>query len=268
MTHRLMEDIKESLSRLSPSMEILAAYILSSEPSLENCTIQELANQSGVSTTTITRFFQLLGYESYSEFRVDLSVAVKLSAKDQDETVLAYQIFNQHERAIERLRIDNSAESLERFCDYLMHANVISIVSTQSNEVVGEYFRQKLCQIEKRAVAYSVVEGARLSKASWNHKDVIVLMSDCSNGDLLSKFVSEIKQTDVILLGISGDRFDQSAQYADMCLFSNDMGIGSKDQNIRSRISAIALVESLVRLCSHKVTSHRDLQQIKTELCE
>lgn len=71
--------IARAYPSLSDSHRKAADFVLQRPLDAATMTIEGLAEQSGTSTATVTRFVRSLGYATYSEFRAALSEALKLA---------------------------------------------------------------------------------------------------------------------------------------------------------------------------------------------
>ena len=75
----ILDNIKEQLPFLTASQRDAADYILKNPMTSAFCTISELASEAGVSTNTIVRLADRLGFSGYSHFQSHLREYVKKS---------------------------------------------------------------------------------------------------------------------------------------------------------------------------------------------
>jgi DNA-binding MurR/RpiR family transcriptional regulator len=66
---RLISDIKEKASAFSPQMQHAAKYVADNQADFGLDSIRETARKSGVSTFTLVRLAQLLGFDRFYDFR-------------------------------------------------------------------------------------------------------------------------------------------------------------------------------------------------------
>lgn len=77
------------IARIYPSLSAghrrIADHVLSFPLESATASIEVLAERSGASNATVTRFVRALGYSSYGEFRVALSDALRLAMQPVDD---------------------------------------------------------------------------------------------------------------------------------------------------------------------------------------
>lgn len=87
MADNLLEKIKAVKDTLPKRQRMLCEYICDNVFEVSTLTINELAKQGGVGTTTVIRTMQTLGYESYIQFKNELQeIAV-------DQAKVSYNVF-------------------------------------------------------------------------------------------------------------------------------------------------------------------------------
>lgn len=87
MNNSLIKSITSSLQFMSPSEKKLATYILAHKKEILSMPMKELANKSGVSEATITRFARSMGTKGFADFKVALSASLAPQSKT-DVTLL------------------------------------------------------------------------------------------------------------------------------------------------------------------------------------
>ena len=77
-------------SPLSGAHRRAADFVLHNPLDTATMTIEGLAERSGTSTATVTRFVRVLGFSGYSEFRAALSEALRLAMASIDSLADAH----------------------------------------------------------------------------------------------------------------------------------------------------------------------------------
>lgn len=78
--------IKSNYVRFNPAMQQIADVLLTGSADLINATIGDVAEKSGVSNASVTRFVQMLGYENFKAFHKSLQqylLSQRLEQKEQ-----------------------------------------------------------------------------------------------------------------------------------------------------------------------------------------
>ena len=76
--------IKEIYSELRKSEKKVADYILANKIKIEKMGLEEIAENSKVSTPTVIRFTKALGYEGFKDFKTELLKSGRQNQNDYD----------------------------------------------------------------------------------------------------------------------------------------------------------------------------------------
>lgn len=146
---KLIEQIRESLSKLTPAQRRLADFLLEHPEESAFMSVSALARMAGVSEATVIRFSQLLGYRGFPELKESLRRMVierldtskRLSTyieAGKEEHILLRSL--KKDRAILDLLIETIPISdFERVVDAIEKAKRIFIISHRSAYTVGYY---------------------------------------------------------------------------------------------------------------------------------
>ncbi|QSB07051.1 MurR/RpiR family transcriptional regulator [Natronoglycomyces albus] len=85
-TRGVLERIRQQSSRLSEALSKVAQQVLADPDRAARATIMDLADRSGTSPGTITRFCRHLGYDGYADLRVALATESGRAAASQSES--------------------------------------------------------------------------------------------------------------------------------------------------------------------------------------
>lgn len=81
--------IKSNYTQFNPAMQRIADLVLTQSTELINSTIGQIAEKAGVSTASVTRFVQMLGYDNFKSFHRSLQQCLlshRLETKGQQNT--------------------------------------------------------------------------------------------------------------------------------------------------------------------------------------
>ena len=85
----VLEKIKEALPGMSPNFRKIASYILDHETSVPFTSIHALGKSIQISTATLVRFAQSLGYRGYQSFKRDLQEEIRQRLQPADKVSLS-----------------------------------------------------------------------------------------------------------------------------------------------------------------------------------
>lgn len=183
--------IRSALPSLRTSEQSVANAVLAEPALAATLSIGGLAEKCGTSTTSVVRFYKKIGYQGYSDFRMDLArettreqavnnVTVEMyediAKTDSLQDVVSKIAFN------ETMSIADTAEALDvaRLADAvaaLSGARRIDIVGVGASAWVGQDLQQKLHRIGLTAHSWSDAHSAWTSAALLGPDCVSVAIS-------------------------------------------------------------------------------------------
>ncbi|STR47034.1 Sialic acid utilization regulator [Klebsiella oxytoca] len=179
--------LREVNNNLSAKERLVADYILANKPLLKSMSIQTLAKANDVSTTTILRLCHKLGYQGFSDLKIDL---ITSSGHPQHDKVLQEDInlddsvetVNHKIQLIEKSSIDEThaivnIEQLELAIALIRKSNKIVIYGAGSSGLVGKELEYQLIKIKKDvschadySIQYSIVN-------TLDEHDLVIILS-------------------------------------------------------------------------------------------
>ncbi|MFC4804477.1 MurR/RpiR family transcriptional regulator [Filifactor villosus] len=144
----LIEHIEKIYMTLTKSQKIIAKYIMENYDKVAFMTAAGFAGETGVSESTVVRFANKLGYESYTYFQKDLQELLKKKLTTAQRASMSnYTNKSSIVKQVLRADIDNIKETMEeldeetfeRVVELIFSAPKIYIVGLRSSEMVSEY---------------------------------------------------------------------------------------------------------------------------------
>jgi len=187
----LEQRINAYRKNLSPAQLVLAEKITSNLEAVDDKTIGELAKFADVSSSTITRFCESLGYSGYPELRSGIAIAIDrnrnekekfaiaggaITEEDNIEQTLSKIAFQEAEaigdtaRSIDRAALDNAAKAI-------MGCRRLDIYGLGSSFLAAMDLQEKLHRIGLTAFCWSDNHLALTSAAVLTEDDVAIAIS-------------------------------------------------------------------------------------------
>ena len=142
---RLKERFADKLKNLSDSEKYVFSYI---DAALEKCStknLTELAENAGVSTTTVIRMCNKIGCAGFSEFKILLK---QLGIKQCTQGASSGQL----QQAIEQLFAAEKFHNYQLLAARIAAANRVYVFAYGLSKAVAEYFVQLLSQAGLNAI--------------------------------------------------------------------------------------------------------------------
>jgi DNA-binding MurR/RpiR family transcriptional regulator len=169
--------LREVNNNLSAKERLVADYILANKPLLKSMSIQTLAKANDVSTTTILRLCRKLGYQGFSDLKIDLITSSGNSHHDkilQEDINLddSVESVNHKIQLIEKSSIDEThaivnIEQLELAIALIRKSNKIVIYGAGSSGLVGKELEYQLIKIKKDVSCHADYSISTASSIRW-----------------------------------------------------------------------------------------------------
>lgn len=189
-------DLANRIAQVYPSLSDghrkAADFVLQSPLDTATMTIEGLAEKSGTSTATVTRFVRALGYPNYGDFRAALSTALKVALAPveglADARATAGSVFATLMTTLkgEAANLDEAIATLEeetvnRAVALLLKARRIFIVGSGASHYVGAFLEDGLALYLDAEVIFASSRGgperAVRHMLSASPQDVVIAIS-------------------------------------------------------------------------------------------
>lgn len=250
----ILQTIEQQLPQLHGKELELARFILKHAEPVTRMSITELAERSGTSTATVTRFCKSLHFSGYPDFKMKLSldIARKPAAAAYQDIVqgnpvedIVAAIEANHLRSISDTTRLVDTGRLTRAVEALMNARRIDLYGVGTSGVVAQDFYQKLVRIGKAATAFTDTHMQITSAASLTKEDVAFAIS--YSGETPETIDALRCARDRGAFTISLTKFGAStlAGLADVALFSSSLEDGMRRGDMASRIAQLHIIDIL-----------------------
>ena len=253
MINLKLREVKNDLS--VKELEV-AQYIISHSQAVKNMSIQTLAKLNCVSTSTILRLCNKLGYSGFSDFKVDLisSSPQKLSTDIlQDDINLndTLQDVNRKVQAMEKSSIDDThsivnLNALDNAIDLIIASNKVVIFGVGSSGLVGKELEYQLIKIKKDVNCHFDSHISRSIVSTLGKNDLIIIISHSGETPECVELLKLAESLKVPSIAITKMGQSQISLLANIVLHTTSMEHASRLIPIRSKISQISVMNMLL----------------------
>lgn len=253
MINLKFREVKKDLS--SKELKV-AQYIMDHSQTLKNMSIQTLAKLNHVSTSTILRLCNKLGYNGFSDFKVDLisSSPQKLSADIlQDDINLNDTLIdvNRKVQAMEKSSIDEThsmikPKELDKAIDLIIASNKIIIFGSSSSGLVGKELEYQLIKIKKDVNCHFDAHIQKSIVSTLDKNDLIIIISHSGETPECIELLKLGQENKVPSIAITKMGQSQVSMLADIILNTTSTEHVSRLIPIRSKISQISVINMIV----------------------
>ncbi|MGM0512227.1 RpiR family transcriptional regulator [Serratia fonticola] len=266
--------LREVSNGLSAKERGVADYIIANKQSLKNMSIQTLAKANDVSTTTILRLCHKLGYQGFSDLKIDLITASGSSKQDnvlQEDINLddSIETVNGKIHLIEKSSIDEThvmmnSEQLAKANELIRNSNKVVIYGAGSSGLVGKELEYQLIKIKKDvschldySIQFSIVN-------TLDKHDLLIIISHSGENQDGVKLLTLAQQLGVPSIAITKMGQSRISGMADVLLHTISTESVSRLIPIRSKISQLSVINMLVTNLFIQQYDERLLKQTQT----
>ncbi|WID95019.1 MurR/RpiR family transcriptional regulator [Bosea vestrisii] len=232
-------DLANRIAQVYPSLSEghrkVADFVLQSPLDSATVTIEGLAEKSGTSTATVTRFVRALGYRNYGDFRAALSTALKVAMGPveglADARAAAGSVFATMTTTLkgEAANLDEAIATLEeetvnRAITLLLKARRIFIVGSGASHYVGAFLEDGLALYLDADVVFASSRGgperAVRHMLSTGPKDVVIAISLPRYSRATLELARFTKKRGAILIALTDGPSSPLVPLADMTLYA------------------------------------------------
>ncbi|MCW2257464.1 DNA-binding MurR/RpiR family transcriptional regulator [Providencia alcalifaciens] len=272
----MMIDLKlrESKDSLSTKEKRVAEYIVANKKHTQSMSIQSLAQENNVSTTTILRLCHKLGYQGFSELKIDLISSINnqpygeflqedININDTIETV------NYKVSMIEKSSIDETCalvnlNAFEHANELISKSQKIVIYGAGSSGLVAKELEYQLIKIKKDvnchldySIQFSIVN-------TLNENDLVIVISHSGENHECIKLLTLARELNVPTIAITKMGQSSVSNLAETILHTISTENVSRIIPIRSKISQLTIINMLITNLFIKQYDERISKQIST----
>ena len=167
----------------------IADFLMENVEIVRSHSSKSLAEQVGVSQSSVVKFSQKLGYKGYSDFKLSLSESVARSAMmpqaihgdialDDDLATVARKLISRKSVALNETVMANSGESLAQAADTLRKAKRILLFGVGASSLVARDVAYKLMKLGKSVLIESDTHVQVANAATLGEGDVVFAISE------------------------------------------------------------------------------------------
>ncbi|WP_195572274.1 MurR/RpiR family transcriptional regulator [Paenibacillus sp. 1001270B_150601_E10] len=250
----ILHAIKQELDQLHQQERKLADYILHFPGNVVTMGITELAEQSGTSAATVTRFCKSLNFRGYPDFKTKLALDLAQSTAPmtyQDiiagnplaDIVSAME--QNHLRSISDTTRLIDLQALEQAINALNQAGRIDLYGVATSGIVAMDFYQKLIRIGKNATAFPDPHMQVTSAANLGPQDVAIGISYSGETPETIDSLLGAKEQGATTISLTKVGSSTLASVADINLFASSLEEGMRRGDMASRIAQLHVIDIL-----------------------
>lgn len=245
--------IENSLRSLKEAEKKAAEFILANAQRVVDMTISDVAQESGVSESTVFRLCRALDFPGFRAFKLDLArqgaIPVERPhepvAADDDAEAIAYKVFSiTIESLQDTLQLLDYAE-VEKAYQALRDARKVLVIALSVSRTTAIFTADKLNFVGVGAQAEVDVHFQAMRAATLGPGDVLLAFSRSGDTRDIIEAVQAAKQAGATTIGVVNNPRSFFAKLVDIRLITNSKETRFRNDLLASRIEHLALVDAL-----------------------
>lgn len=250
----ILQAIRQKFEEYHPQERKVADYILQFPGNVVTMGITDLAEQSGTSPATVTRFCKSLLFRGYPDFKTKLAADLAQQSVPftyQDITAgnplpdIIAAIETNHIRSISDTTGLLDLETLGQALQALLHARQTDLYGMATSGIVALDFYQKLIRIGKQASCFSDPHMQITSASRLGPGDVAFAISYSGETPETIEALLCAKEQGAITISLTKVGANRLASLADIRLFASSLEEGIRRGDMASRIAQLHIIDIL-----------------------
>jgi len=248
MNSNFFETTSETVRNLNQTERKLFDYVVKNMHEVKDMSIQKFASMQFLSTTTIFRFTQKLGFAGYSDFINSLLVTVYNQQQETMPQVISKGDYSKNylENAMESIRV-MSAIQMTEVVDLLHEKPRIYILTDDNTHTIGQYCERLFIGLGFHAYFPETAYQRQNLVNRIRNQDMLIALSYSGDDEVLIHFIQHVFLTAKPHL-LSITRADnnplENLSNHNFYVFTDEININS--MNLTSSVSMLMIVELLV----------------------
>ncbi len=253
----LQQRINAYRKNLTPAQLGLADYLISNLEAMSQLTIAEIADAAGVSSATITRFCETLGYAGFSQLKSAMVIALEQKRKDREQFAIADGDITEEDNADETLvkisfqeaeAISATARNIDRkqldaAVQAILGCRRLDIYGLGSSYLAALDLQQKLHRIGLTAYCWNDNHLALTSAAVLTKDDVAIAFSHSGVTTEVFQMVETAKRSGAKVIGVTNHPASPIGRASDILLTTSAKESRFRSGAMSSRIVQLAVVD-------------------------
>ncbi|WHQ76329.1 MurR/RpiR family transcriptional regulator [Pantoea sp. Lij88] len=261
--------IRQLYPRLALNERRLADFLLSQPDRARHLSSQKLAEESGVSQSSVVKFAQKLGYKGFPALKLALSESLADKdaitvhnhiLSDDPLKMVGEKLLTEKLSAIRATLDINSEEKLNDVLQLLKNARRILLVGIGASGLVAKDFSWKLMKIGINAVAEQDMHALLASVQAMGPGDVLLAISYTGERREINLAAQEAVQVGADVVAFTGFTPNTLQQSASYCLYTVAEEQSTRSAAISSTTAQLALTDllfmALVQHDPERASSH------------
>ncbi|GGP11138.1 MurR/RpiR family transcriptional regulator [Oceanobacillus neutriphilus] len=238
----ILMKIQEDYLNFSKQEKKIADYILRFSHEINNMKIGELANRTGTSNASITRFVKRIGCNNYSDMK--FLINAKAETKENQETHgIADEVFVYYQNVIKNTQRLIDINKIKEFLTLIKQASNINIIGISSSGVTADLFSIRLMRMGLTAKSYSDPLWMLMQASIAKPGDLYIAISNSGTTHSIVETLTEAKKNGATIVSITGYFENPVSKLSDLVFYVYNTRFVHDEKFSNSQFSMVYLMD-------------------------
>jgi RpiR family murPQ operon transcriptional repressor len=233
----------------------VADYIFNNRQDIKTMSIQELSKLTQASTSTILRLCKKLGYEGFSDFKIDLIASLNTEYKvifqediglDDSIEEVNNKVFQMEKSALDETYALINVKQLNQAIDLLNTSNKVVIFGVGNSALIGKELEYQLIKLKKNLCCHFDYHTQRNALSTMDEKDLLIIISHSGETAECVNLLKQAKESHIPSIAITKFGQNKASSLASVVLNTSSNEERLRLIPIRSQISQMTVINILL----------------------
>ncbi len=235
--------IQQNYNSLTQKEKDLAQYILNYGENFKNINITILAEQVGVSSSTITRFSKKLGCNNFVELKMKLNSWKNHTKKKKEQGGLLSDVYSYYSEAIERTRSFLDEELIYKIVGEIKKAHKIYIYGVGSSGLSSTEMMQRLIRMGFNVYSITDPHMMIINSVVVSSNDLVIGISNSGTTKEVMDSLRVCKKNNARIIGITSFEKSSMGELSDELIVIPNSSFVGGERFINSQFTIMYLFD-------------------------
>jgi len=246
--------IRSMLTSFNPALKKIARFFLNDYNKMDYMNISDIANKSGVSESSVTRFIREVGYKNFKLFQIELarssnenniqeSVYGVINKGDSVQTICEKVIYSNIKGLEENISLLQS-KMMQSAANSILEARNVLIYASGRSSVAAKSAMLRFYRLGINCFNYSDVHEQTISSVLVSKKDVVIGISDSGRSGSVVRSLRNAKGMGACTIAITSHKGSPLSEIAGIVLYttsSHEVSMSNVEPSYESVVQVILL---------------------------
>ena len=260
---RILEVIEANFVKFSPKEKLLATYILQNSSQLKNINIQDLAQLTNTSTSTITRFCQKIGCESFVDFKFMLHTSQDAQPVEAQSTIFK-TVSSYYDLVLKRTVDLLDEKQIEQLIVNIQSAEHIMVYGLGSSGLTAKEIAMRLSRMGIKAQSETDSHQMIIGSAITDARDLVIGISNSGETREVVNALDNAERNGAKTIAITSTKESSLHRVAGETLFVHNSRFVNNEQFVNSQFPIYFLLD-IITLLLLENTQYKQNMKLTTE---